>query len=150
MKATLRWRRLEKPRGGWRFGLEFYFRVEYSEEERDALKPDWVATVEADGATTLRAAAAREDAAKTSIPFKHGKRGDFHFSTESGKVKVYPCTLAEKTVFFDSEQERDRFVTFLQKIVSETVRVAEDWWSQNPPVPGDEQESVVMAEANRG
>jgi hypothetical protein len=148
MKVIGRWKRLEKPRGGWRFGLEFYLRVEYSEEERDALKPDWVADIPTE-TMTLREAAERENSAKTSVAFKHS-RGDFHFSTESGRVKIYPSTLAEKKVFFDSEQERDRFVTFLQKIVSETARVAEDWWSQNPPIPGDEQESVVVVEANRG
>jgi hypothetical protein len=146
MKVIGRWKRLEKPRGGFRFGLFFCIQIEYGEEN---LGPDWSVDVSTANAPRFWSDPRRSnDMELGAIPLCAPNNSRLIYSVENAwgsTGRITPeTTFGGKEVYFDSLEEREEFIAFLRKIIDEISRVAQDWWAENPPVPGDEEESVLV------
>jgi hypothetical protein len=144
MVVTLKWRRLPRKRGGWRFGLSFSLQVEYGEEEKKELAPDWSVEISTGNAPRFWSDPRQKNTEVGAIPLRIRNNNSrlLHSSQDGWGVrgKITPeTTLGGKEIYFDSAGEREEFIAFLHRVRDAVKKRAQDWWHENPPVPGDEE-----------
>jgi hypothetical protein len=64
------------------------------------------------------------------------------------KLKVGPYTKSDATIYFDTAAEREEFIVALHAATDRVREVADKWWHDNPPCPGDnkDQDYSILVE----
>ena len=165
MRVVLKYRRLPKPRGGWRYGLWFLFRVEYSEREREELNPTWewkgdITNIITDPDTGKKIPVSKSPKAnhedwwlhKTFLSAEGCSLSPYNLNNVNYHVhvKVTPQTDVEATVYFLHPEWREKFIEALHFIQREVAETANRWWHEHPPHPGDEFDSEAVLVVERG
>lgn len=152
MKVVLKYERLAKPRGGWRYGLDLTLRVEISQSEVEELAPDWL--INMDWPKTVGAYSSARRDKKDVIGFARRSDGRYVLScygnTSSVHFYYYPQDTdtwpGAPVVYFNTSAEREEFI----RGATEWARTLRDgivrWLAENTAVTGDAVPTVVEHE----
>lgn len=139
MRVALKYQRLPKPRGGWRFGLTVEVRVEYKDAEWQALAPYW--TIEVKLATPLYF---------YTLPRRGSGYNEYldcvrlRVIDSRRELDRWICSwsfspwVSSGIVYFDSEADRNRAIELGRTIADRARQAAMAFWHENAPVEGDE------------
>lgn len=135
MKVALYYRRLAKPRGGWRYGLQLEVRVEYTREEWDSLAPYWEAIVNTHGRSITvydRDRLFDENSnSKTVVSACISTRNAL--KTKENVVMYWRL----QTAFCNSAEDREALIQLGRELAQRAHEAATAFYNENPPSSGD-------------
>lgn len=159
MRVVFRHRRLPKPRGAWRYGLEIEVRLECTPAEAFHLRPEWEASVD-----VSRTIVAYEDPMRqfdTDPPM-----GRFHAIRDAylrvgsrtlqrhdnGFVAIWPKATWPKLpqpLYFQRSEDREAFITVGRALARQLVVEGQKFLALNPAVPGDVETIEEITDVRR-
>ena len=150
MRVVARYRRLAKPRGGWRYGLDLDVYVEISDREIDDLVPDWYIQVPWIDLACY-AHAQRTSRSKFSNHIRYGNYNNGYVVELIGVTwhcyngQTIPRWPGQR-LYFDSEADRERMIAYAHHLAEGVREAINDWWHKNAATVGDPSEHEVVYE----
>jgi hypothetical protein len=148
MKVILRYNRLPKPRGQWRYGLRYEVGLQISREELETLAPmielRW--PVDPDIALYRHPQRWRSERSDVVVRYYHGGPmgwGPGHVDHDTCVLYISNAQLVlSETAYFEAAAQREQYITLLHHVAATLRAYLEAWWVEHAPVEGDPSPTV--------